>query len=83
MAETSFLWTIEADRSDGANVDIPQQVIRWYDGATPCTCGELVACGCVESTVVQSFELFKQDGPALTSVPADVLTEMEKAAAEG
>ena len=73
MAETSFLWTIGDDHFQGANLDAGRQLIKWYESAVPCLCGKMAVCECVQSATIQSFTRFEQDGPILTTVPAEVV----------
>jgi hypothetical protein len=80
MSETSFIWEIDEEKDHGANINPITKTIKWYNDATLCTCGAYVVCGCVKSTYVQSFEQFRQDGPALVSLPADILAKMQEVA---
>lgn len=68
MAETktgAWMWPTNSGGVNGVNLDGYDGEITWFDEAAACACGD--------STAVQSFAQFLQQGAPLSGVPQDVL----------
>jgi hypothetical protein len=65
---TSWMWPTDDGDVNGATIDTISQRIHWFDSGLGCACGD--------STAEQTYAEFRAKGPAVGTIPDDVLAEI-------
>jgi hypothetical protein len=66
---TSWMWPTDDGDVNGATIDTIKARIHWFDNGIGCACGD--------STAEQTYADFRKKGPAIGSIPGDVLAEIQ------
>ena len=66
---TSWLWSA-GNGVHGVRIELNEGRLDWYDD---------LACACDGSTAEQTYADFRENGPAFSNPPQDVLDEMNEA----
>ena len=66
---TAWMWPLETGGVNGLKIDREHGVLQWYDE---------IGCTCDDATATQTYAQFREQVPAFTDAPDDVLAELEE-----
>jgi hypothetical protein len=63
------MWPLDSGGVNGLKIDREHGVLQWYDE---------IGCTCDDATATQTYAHFRENGPAFTDAPDDVLEELNQ-----
>ncbi len=69
QVNTAWMWPLESGGVNGLKIDRDRGVLEWYDE---------IGCACDDATTTQTYAQFREQGPAFSDAPDDVLAELDE-----
>jgi hypothetical protein len=67
---TAWMWPLDSGGVNGLKIDRDRGVLQWYDE---------IGCACDDATATQTYADYRENGPAFSDTPDDVLSELATA----
>ncbi len=70
--QTAWMWATDNGGVNGAKIDTERKIVQWFDE---------IGCACDDSTDVQTYAQFRENGAMFTDAPEDVIEELSASVA--
>jgi len=70
--QTAWMWATAGGGVNGAKIDTQHGLIQWFDE---------IGCACDDSTDIQTYAQYLENGAMFTDAPEDVIEELSASVA--
>ncbi len=70
--QTAWMWATDRGGVNGAKIDVERKIVQWFDE---------IGCACDDSTDIQTYAQFIEQGAMFSDAPDDVIAELSASVA--